>query len=136
MKRKILALAVLSLTWLTPAEAVAPNLPHSVRLEMATPIMAKQYAKTLVKSHSQYVCLRSLWTKESNWRHNARNTIPVFQKGKKLYAYGIAQRLGERSKDYRIQIRYGLKYINHRYGSPCQAWAKWQARDRRGTGWY
>lgn len=140
MKRKIFALAVLSLAWLTPAEAAAPDLSMSIKLEMITPIQSKAYAKHYLKtqgmSPKEYSCLRSLWTKESNWRHNARNTIPVTQKGKKLYAFGIAQRLGETSSDYRIQIKYGVKYIVHRYDTPCKAWAKWQARDRRGTGWY
>jgi hypothetical protein len=25
------------------------------------------------------------------------------------------------------QIKWGLKYMNERYGSPCEAWTFWQA---------
>lgn len=142
MNRKIvLSLMLGASIAISPAQASAPVLSQSVQISQSfTPLMSKAYAKNLLKSEGfnprEYVCLRSLWTKESNWRHKARNTIPVYQKGKKLYAFGIAQRLGERSIDPRVQIRYGLKYIVHRYDTPCKAWAKWQARDHRGTGWY
>lgn len=142
MNRKIVLSLMLGASLImSPAQAAAPVLSESVQIVQSfTPTMSKAYARNLLKSEgftpSEYVCLRSLWTKESNWRHKARNTIPVTQKGKKLYAFGIAQRLGERSHDPRVQIRMGLKYVIHRYDTPCKAWSAWQARDRRGTGWY
>jgi hypothetical protein len=141
MKRKLLAALILSTTLLTPAQAVAPQITsHQRYVQMATPETSRAYAQKLIRATGwparQYACLNQLWTKESNWRHKARNTIAVIQNGKRLHAFGIAQRLGETSKDPRIQIKQGLKYIVHRYDTPCQAWAKWQQRDRRGTGWY
>jgi len=41
-------------------------------------------------------------------------------------------------EDPNAQIAWGLDYIQRRYGSPSEAWAKWQWReknDERG-GWY
>ena len=84
-------------------------------------VMAKEYAKQQLsfrgyRSHN-WTCLHSLWTKESNWNHKADNP--------KSSAFGIAQRLNEKSKDYVTQINNGLRYIEHRYGSPCGAWEFW-----------
>jgi hypothetical protein len=36
-------------------------------------------------------------------------------------AFGIAQRLRETDRRPEIQILHGLRYIEHRYGSPCAA---------------
>lgn len=70
---------------------------------------------------TQFACLQRLWTKESNWRSNAVS---------RTNDHGIPQRnmpdhsKSERMKflsDYKEQIKWGLGYISHRYGSPCQA---------------
>lgn len=60
-------------------------------------------------------CLIKLWTRESRFDHLASN-----QQGSS--AFGIAQVLGEKSRDPRIQILRGLKYIGKRYSSPCKAY--------------
>lgn len=69
----------------------------------------------------QWGCLRVLWHKESRWRHWARNPSSG--------AFGIVQSL-PKSKLYsagraihtaRVQIRWGLRYVKRRYGSPCAA---------------
>ncbi|MDQ3159027.1 MAG: G5 domain-containing protein [bacterium] len=81
---------------------------------------------------SEFYCLDQLWTKESNWRTNAGNPTSG--------AYGIPQSLpGEKmasvGSDWRYnpatQIKWGLGYIEGRYGSPCGAWAHSQS-----VGWY
>jgi hypothetical protein len=63
----------------------------------------------------EWVCLKSLWTRESRFDNYAKN-----QQGSS--AYGIAQLL--RETDYRseYQILRGLKYIKVRHQSPCRAW--------------
>jgi hypothetical protein len=93
----------------------------------------KHYAKIKVKDPKQFACLNMLWTKESNWRPRAHNKTLV--NGKR--AGGIPQILGLSPKlpAYK-QIDRGLKYIKHRYGSPCAAWQFWQRQDMKGTGWY
>ena len=80
---------------------------------------------------AQWQCLRVLWHRESGWRHWARNPTSG--------AYGIVQALpasklyaaGRAIHTARVQIRWGLRYVERRYGSPCAA-LRWH--DARG--WY
>ena len=44
---------------------------------------------------------------------------------KKSTAFGIPQILGLKEKNPMKQIDLGLKYIAHRYETPCAAWAHW-----------
>jgi hypothetical protein len=83
-------------------------------------------------SDRQWRCLDRLWTHESHWNHLARNHWSG--------AYGIPQALpGEKMRtagtDWRnsaaTQIKWGLGYIEKRYGSPCAAWGHAEA-----AGWY
>jgi tRNA(Met) C34 N-acetyltransferase TmcA len=78
--------------------------------------------------HNQWLCLDKLWTKESNWRHEAYNKQKVMGKN----AGGIPQILGlSPNTNPTEQIDRGLDYISHRYGTPCKAWKFWQK-----NGWY
>ena len=118
-KRLILMMSLaVSFTVISHSEAQAP-LPKKSTLPIQ--VMAKEYAKQQLSfrgyASQNWTCLHSLWTKESNWNHKADNP--------KSSAYGIAQRLNEKSKDYVTQINNGLRYIEHRYGSPCGAWEFW-----------
>lgn len=83
----------------------------------------RAYALTLFEDYgwkpNQMTCLDQLWTKESNWRHKADNPNST--------AYGIAQILGEDEKHPADQIANGLRYIEHRYGTPCEAWKFWRS---------
>jgi hypothetical protein len=63
----------------------------------------------------EWECLRKLWTRESRFDHLAQNPDSS--------AFGIAQRLRERSPRAELQILRGLRYIAHRYGTPCKSWA-------------
>ena len=103
------------------------------KVELARqPDGARQIAKELIAanykwSDKQFTCLDQLWTKESNWRYQARN--------KTSGAHGIAQALPATkmeviADDWRTnpvtQIRWGLHYIDLRYDTPCKAWAKFK----------
>ena len=96
----------------------------------------KQYAHDLVISYGwseyDYECLVKLWNRESGWNPNAVN--------KKSLACGIPQslpcsKMKSEGSDYKTngktQIRWGLKYIKNRYGSPSKAWEHSQKK-----GWY
>jgi hypothetical protein len=83
-------------------------------------------------SESQWGCLDQLWNGESGWRYTAENSSSG--------AYGIAQSLpaekmastgADYRTNYKTQIRWGLTYIEARYGTPCGAWAQEVA-----AGWY
>ena len=85
------------------------------------------YARTYGYLHygwstQQYVCLRKVWAKESNWRTMAHN--------RRSGAYGIPQampgrKMANEGRDWKTnaatQIRWGLKYIKGAYGTPCHA---------------
>jgi len=93
---------------------------------------AKKVAKSIMNAEyewgdDQYSCLNRLWTKESHWNYKAHN----YRSG----AHGIAQALPAVkmevvSDDWRTnpvtQIRWGLRYIDIRYETPCDAWAKFK----------
>jgi hypothetical protein len=101
-----------------------------------TPRSAKAIARVMVAGHGwksgQFGCLVKLWDKESGWHHTAHNSSSG--------AYGIPQslpgsKMATAGEDWRTnpktQIRWGLRYIDDRYGSPCAAWAH-----SRSHGWY
>ncbi len=71
-------------------------------------VTPKSYAKAALNDNKQYECIDELYTKESNWRPNARNGSH----------YGIPQMRNIMLKDMNAlqQTAYGIKYIAHRYG--------------------
>jgi len=80
----------------------------------------------------QFGCLDSLYTRESGWRVDADNPSSS--------AYGIPQalpgsKMSTAGADWETnpvtQIRWGLGYIQDRYGSPCGAWGHSESH-----GWY
>ena len=97
----------------------------------------QQYAHDLVIntygwSESDFQCLVNLWEKESGWNPNSHNGSSG--------AHGIPQslpasRMASEGADYYTngytQIRWGLKYIKERYGSPANAWGHFQSKN-----WY
>jgi len=103
----------------------------SQQVEMArTPWGAKKVAKAILMDEygyeeKEYSCLNRLWTKESHWNYKAHN----YRSG----AHGIPQalpaiRMEVIASDWRTnpvtQIRWGLRYIDIRYETPCKALAK------------
>jgi hypothetical protein len=101
----------------------------SRQIELArTPKGAQQAAFNIIRTEykkwnkSQEACLVKLWTRESHWNYKAHN----YRSG----AHGIAQsypaiKMESVGLDWRTnpvtQIRWGLNYIDKRYGSPCKA---------------
>ncbi|HVK27285.1 MAG TPA: lytic transglycosylase domain-containing protein [Nocardioides sp.] len=83
-------------------------------------------------SSDQFSCLDSLWTRESGWRVNADNPsssaygIPQALPGSKMSSAGA-----DWATNPATQIRWGLGYIQSRYGSPCGAWGHSESH-----GWY
>ena len=75
----------------------------------------KLYTHIKLTNHNEYLCLEKLWYLESKWNYRANN--------KRSSAYGIPQLLKLKSKNPYTQIDAGLKYIAHRYGTPCKALA-------------
>ena len=97
----------------------------------------QQYAHDLVIntygwSEYDFQCLVNLWERESGWNPNSHNGSSG--------AHGIPQslpasKMASEGADYYTngytQIRWGLKYIQGRYGSPANAWSHFQSKN-----WY
>ncbi|MEV6618862.1 transglycosylase SLT domain-containing protein [Streptomyces sp. NPDC051051] len=76
----------------------------------------------------QYQCFSNIVDHESSWNYRAVNASSG--------AYGLFQALpagkyASAGADWQTnpatQIKWGLNYMNDRYGSPCDAWSFWQA---------
>jgi len=100
------------------------------------PLTPRQIARRLLRrfhwSKRQFRYLDPLWARESSWRVHAENLysgaygIPQAVPGAKMASAGRHWRSSART-----QIRWGLRYIKGRYGSPAAAWAHELA-----SGWY
>jgi TP901 family phage tail tape measure protein len=95
---------------------------------------AQLYMKTLGFGPADWPALKALWMGESGWNPLAHNASSG--------AHGIPQslpasKMASEGSDYMTnaatQIRWGLKYIKSRYGSPSNAYSKWLARSPH---WY
>ncbi|MGC9495177.1 transglycosylase SLT domain-containing protein [Streptomyces sp. WG7] len=84
-------------------------------------------ARSMVPS-GQWQCFSNIVDHESDWNYKAVNPSSG--------AYGLFQALpagkyASAGADWRTnpatQIKWGLNYMDSRYGSPCDAWTFWQA---------
>ena len=81
--------------------------------------------KTYIRLHyssKEALCLIKLYGKES-----AFNPLAIGNLSGTVYTYGIPQLKNPIIKDLSAnsQIDYGMKYVAHRYTTPCRAWAHW-----------
>jgi hypothetical protein len=88
-------------------------------------------ARQIVPS-GQFQCFSNIVDHESDWNYKAVNPSSG--------AYGMFQalpgsKMSSAGADWQTnpatQIKWGLNYMNDRYGSPCEAWSFWQANN-----WY
>ncbi|UQA93346.1 aggregation-promoting factor C-terminal-like domain-containing protein [Streptomyces halobius] len=88
-------------------------------------------ARQMVASE-QFQCFSNIVDHESSWNYRATNASSG--------AYGLVQalpgsKMASAGSDWQTnpatQIKWGLNYMNDRYGSPCGAWSFWQANN-----WY
>jgi len=103
---------------------------------IATPLAARQIARSMLPLFHwrlwQFRFLNYLWSRESSWNVRATNPysgaygIPQAVPGSKMASAGPYWRTSART-----QIRWGLRYIKSRYGSPHAAW-----EHELRTGWY
>ncbi|MDQ0715924.1 pyruvate/2-oxoglutarate dehydrogenase complex dihydrolipoamide acyltransferase (E2) component [Streptomyces luteogriseus] len=84
-------------------------------------------ARQLVPS-GQFQCFSNIVDHESDWNYKAVNpssgAYGMFQAlpGSKMSSVGADWQTNPAT-----QIKWGLNYMNDRYGSPCDAWSFWQA---------
>ncbi|MFI7399632.1 transglycosylase SLT domain-containing protein [Streptomyces sp. NPDC049541] len=93
---------------------------------------AQAIAHKMIPNAAQYNAFSKIVERESGWNVTATNSSSG--------AYGLVQalpgsKMASAGSDWktnpRTQIKWGLDYMNSRYGSPTAAWAFWQA-----NGWY
>ncbi|MDH6123148.1 putative nucleic acid-binding Zn-ribbon protein [Kitasatospora sp. GP82] len=98
----------------------------------ASPGSVQALAASIVGDSSQFQCFSHIVNNESGWDYTATNAGSG--------AYGLVQalpgsKMASAGSDWRTnpatQIKWGLNYMNDRYGSPCGAWSFWQAHQ-----WY
>jgi hypothetical protein len=101
------------------AQAPATGSPDPGTSQM----IAYQMMVSMGYPSNEFDCLHELWRRESGWNHFALN--------RSSGAYGIpqslpAEKMASAGDDWatnpETQIRWGLGYIQGRYGSPCAAW--------------
>ncbi|MGP4005727.1 transglycosylase SLT domain-containing protein [Streptomyces sp. 4N124] len=92
-----------------------------------TVAQVRAMAQQMVPS-DQFQCFSNIVDHESGWNYKAVNPSSG--------AYGLVQaypgsKMSSAGADWQTnpatQIKWGLNYMNDRYGSPCDAWAFWQA---------
>lgn len=114
-------------TAITSLDLILARTPVGARL-----VANKLNATTYSWNSAQMSCLNTLWSRESHWNFKSRNT--------RSGAYGIPQanpgtKMASAGRDWRTnpvtQIKWGMSYVNSRYGTPCSALA---TSNRRG--WY
>jgi hypothetical protein len=103
---------------------------HAATADSATE--ARSVAHQMIPSAAQYNAFSKIVEHESGWNVTATNASSG--------AYGLVQALpgskmatarSDWKTDAKTQIKWGLDYMNSRYGSPAGAWSFWQAH-----GWY
>ena len=105
-------------------EEVKAQTKATMEQKRANKVMAMRYAQVgWGWDRKERKCIYKIFMKESRFDHLAKN-----QQGSS--AYGIAQMLGEKSKDPALQILRAYRYIVHRYDTPCNAWK------HHSRGWY
>jgi hypothetical protein len=121
------------------AQPTATPQPTPTVTVQAAPVAsgsAEQIAEQMLSrygwSSSQFSCLDPLWARESGWSVTAENPgsgaygIPQAEPGSEMASAGA-----DWQTDAATQIRWGLSYIQGRYGSPCGAWSHEES-----DGWY
>ncbi|MGW3306186.1 aggregation-promoting factor C-terminal-like domain-containing protein [Streptomyces sp. NPDC001073] len=93
---------------------------------------AQAIAHKMIPSAAQYNAFSKIVEHESGWNVTATNSSSG--------AYGLVQalpgsKMSSAGSDWKTnaatQIKWGLNYMNSRYGSPAAAWNFWQS-----NGWY
>lgn len=69
-----------------------------------------------------YSCLYDIWMRESSWNYDAENPSGAYGIPQALPGDKMASAGADWQTDPATQIRWGLGYIQQKYGNPCNAW--------------
>lgn len=113
-----------------PKKTVKPVVKHhktykSIPLRKSYSGNPRTYAMNVLGS-TQFQCFSNIIERESGWNPYATNPSSG--------AYGLPQalpgsKMASAGSDWRTnpitQVKWGISYMNSRYGSPCGAWSYW-----------
>ncbi|MBT3150795.1 transglycosylase SLT domain-containing protein [Streptomyces sp. CHD11] len=89
---------------------------------------ARATAQKMIGNSAEFQCFSKIVQHESGWNPTATNASSG--------AYGLVQalpasKMASAGSDWKTnpatQIKWGLDYMNDRYGSACDAWSFWQS---------
>ena len=128
--KKVLTTAAVAAATAGMALTAAPA--HAAAASADSAAQAKAIAHKMIPDAAQYQAFSHIVEHESGWDVDATNSSSG--------AYGLVQalpgtKMASAGADWKTnaatQIKWGLDYMNSRYGSPVAAWNFWQA-----NGWY
>ncbi|MFD8813534.1 transglycosylase SLT domain-containing protein [Streptomyces sp. NPDC059627] len=114
------------------AKTTASRSSSSFPVQSSYTVAQVQAMAQQMMASGQYQCFSNIVSHESGWNYQAVNASSG--------AYGLVQalpgsKMSSAGSDWQTnpatQIKWGLNYMNSRYGSPCGAWSFWQANS-----WY
>ncbi|MEU3616495.1 MULTISPECIES: transglycosylase SLT domain-containing protein [unclassified Streptomyces] len=126
------ALTVVAVAAATAGMALSAAPAQAATSSVASASQAQAIAHKMIPSTAQYNAFANIVKHESGWDVDATNASSG--------AYGLVQalpgsKMASAGSDWKTnaktQIKWGLDYMNSRYGSPVGAWNFWQA-----NGWY
>ncbi|MER7533245.1 lytic transglycosylase domain-containing protein [Streptomyces sp. NPDC097704] len=87
----------------------------------------KAMARQMMPS-DQFSCFSNIVEHESGWNYRATNASSgAYGLVQALPGYKMASAGADWQTNPATQIKWGLNYMDGRYGSPCGAWSFWQA---------
>ncbi|MEU7059969.1 transglycosylase SLT domain-containing protein [Streptomyces sp. NPDC046197] len=110
------------------ASRSAPRDASSFPVQSSYSVAQVQAIARQIVPSGQFQCFSNIVERESTWNYQAVNASSG--------AFGLVQalpasKMSSAGADWRTnpatQIKWGLSYMNERYGSPCDAWSYWQA---------
>jgi len=107
------------------AQAAQPAQPAAAAAEPSG--SPKQIAQSMLASfgwgQDQWGCLDQLWEHESGWSVTASNPSGAYGIPQALPGSKMASAGPNWETNASTQIKWGLGYIQSKYGSPCGAWS-------------
>lgn len=113
------------------SRVLKPSFKPPFKSRAAAKEAALAYARGRL-SHKQFSCLKTLWARESGWhywklnRYSGAYGIPQALPGSKMKSFGSDWKTNPIT-----QVKWGINYVNKRYGSSCRALAF-----HNNNGWY
>ncbi|MFI1105809.1 transglycosylase SLT domain-containing protein [Streptomyces melanogenes] len=75
----------------------------------------------------QFQCFSNIVNNESSWNYRASNGSGAYGLVQAMPGSKMSSAGADWATNPATQVKWGLNYMNQRYGSPCGAWSYWQS---------